>query len=72
MNVILMTIYQKYILNNYLFKKLSVKHDLSKFNCDSEDLNDFIKNDALKQQNEKLNITNLVVCNHEIIGFFHC
>ena len=61
---------RKYILDNYLFKKLSVKYDLSKFNCDSDDLNDFIKNDALKQQEEKLNITQLVICCGKIIGFF--
>ncbi|MCL2116298.1 MAG: hypothetical protein FWH29_08765 [Methanobrevibacter sp.] len=61
---------KEYILNNYLFKKISNEHDLSKFSCDSDDLNDFIKNDALKQQEEKLNITQLVICDEKIIGFF--
>jgi len=59
-----------YILNNYTFEKLSKEYDLSKFDCGSDDLNDFMKNDALKQQEENLNITHLVICDNEIIGFF--
>jgi len=59
-----------YIINNYEFKKITNKHDLSEFLCDSDDLNDFIKNDALNQQNDNLNITKLICCNNEIIGFF--
>lgn len=42
---------------------------MSNFECDSEDLNDFLKNDALKQQKEKLNLTKLITCDDEIIGF---
>ena len=44
-------------------------HDLSDFECESDDLNDFLKNDALKQQKEKLNLTKLIICDGEIIGF---
>lgn len=58
-----------YILENYNFEKLSSNHELSSFNCGSQDLNDFLKNDALKQQKENLNVTQLVVCDNEIIGF---
>ena len=61
---------KKYILNSYSFEKLSEKYDLSKFDCGSSDLNDFIKNDALKQQKDNLNITRLIICDNEIIGFF--
>jgi len=61
---------KNYILNNYTFEKLSKNHNLSKFDCGSDDLNDFLKNDALKQQEENLNITQLVICDNEIIGFF--
>ena len=47
----------EYIKNNYIFETLTDTHDLSDFECESDDLNDFLKNDALKQQNEKLNLT---------------
>ncbi|WP_296872205.1 N-acetyltransferase [uncultured Methanobrevibacter sp.] len=59
----------EYIKNNYKFETLSEEHDLSDFECESEDLNDFLKNDALKQQKEKLNLTKLITCDGEIIGF---
>ncbi len=59
----------EYIKNNYIFETLTYAHDLSKFECESDDLNDFLKNDALKQQNEKLNLTKLITCDGEIIGF---
>jgi len=61
---------KQYILKNYSFEKLSDEYDLSKFDCNSDDLNDFIKNDALKQQEENLSTTQLVLCDNEIIGFF--
>lgn len=48
---------------------MSVYDDLSNFNCTSNDLNDFIKNDALKQQNQKLNLTQLIICDDMIIGY---
>ena len=59
----------KYIKENYKFETLNENHDLSEFESDSEDLNDFLKNDALIQQNAKLNLTKLVICDSEIIGF---
>lgn len=59
----------EYIKNHYYFETLAEEHDLTKFSCDSEDLNDFLKNDALNQQNEKLNLTKLVICDGEIVGF---
>lgn len=58
-----------YIKENFEFQLLSESHDLSKFECTSEDLTDFLKNDALKQQNMNLNITHLAICDGEIIGF---
>lgn len=33
-------------------------------------MDDFLKNDALSQQEEKLNVTYLVMCEKELIGFF--
>ena len=59
----------EYIKNNYIFETLTDTHDLSDFECESEDLNDFLKNDALKKQKEKLNLTKLIICDGEIIGF---
>lgn len=61
---------KEYIINNYEFRKLSEKDDLTDFNCESTDLNEFLKNDAINQQKECLNITKLVVCDDKIIGFF--
>lgn len=58
-----------YIKQNYYFETLCENHDLSDFDCGDEDLNDFLKNDALPQQNEKLNVTKLVMCDGKIIGF---
>lgn len=61
---------KEYILENYKFKKLSNNDDLDNFYSISQDLNDFLKNDALKQQECMLNLTHLVKCDEEIIGFF--
>lgn len=57
------------IKQNYYFETLTQNHDLSEFDCGDEDLNDFLKNDALNQQKEKLNITKLVIYGNEIIGY---
>lgn len=37
-----------YIKNNYIFETLTLNHDLSSFKCESEDLADFLKEDALR------------------------
>lgn len=57
------------IKENYYFETLTAEHDLSDFDCGDKDLNDFLKNDALAQQKEKLNVTKLVMYNGDIIGF---
>lgn len=57
------------IIDNYYFETLNEKHDLSDFDCGDDDLNDFLKNDALSQQNDKLNITKLVMYDGRILGF---
>ena len=44
------------IKNNYYFETLNENHELNDFDCGDEDLNDFLKNDAINQQKEKLNI----------------
>lgn len=57
------------IKDNYYFETLNEKHNLSDFDCGDDDLNDFLKNDALAQQNENLNVTKLVMCEGKIIGY---
>jgi GNAT superfamily N-acetyltransferase len=59
----------EYIKENYKFETLTAEHDLSEFDSDSKDLNDFLKNDALKQQRNKLNLTKLITCDEKIIGY---
>ena len=59
----------EYIKDNFEFQILTEEHDLSNFECDSNDLTDFLKNDALNQQKMNLNITQLAVCDGEIVGF---
>lgn len=59
----------EYIKENYRFETLNDEHDLSYFKCDSDDLNDFLKNDALTQQKSKLNVTKVVMCDDVIVGY---
>jgi predicted GNAT family N-acyltransferase len=59
----------EYIKENYRFETLTDEHDLSNFNCASDDLNDFLKSDALTQQKSKLNLTKLVMCDNAIVGY---
>ena len=40
----------EYIKNNYIFETLTEEHDLSNFECDSDDLNEFLKKDALNNK----------------------
>lgn len=51
-------------------ERLAKYHNLSNFNCGDEDINDFIKNDALIYQEKKLATTTLFIYAGEIIGFF--
>lgn len=50
-------------------ERLSKVYDLSKFDCSDEDLNDFIKNDALTYQAKKLATTILFFYEDNVIGF---
>jgi hypothetical protein len=60
----------KEIKENYYFENLTENHDVTHFDCGDDDLNDFLKNDALKQQNANLNVTKLVIYKGDIIGYF--
>ena len=57
------------IKQNYYFETLTQNHDLSEFDCGDEDLNDFLKNDALTLQKSNLSLTKLVIYNEKIIGY---
>ena len=58
------------IKNEYTIDKLDEKSNLDDFSCGLDDMDEFLKHDALNQQNEKLSVTYLVKYNDEIIGFF--
>ena len=60
----------KYIKDNYYFETLTEKHDTSNFKTSNTDLNEFLINDALYKQKNKFNVTKLVICDDEIIGYF--
>lgn len=60
----------KDIKENYYFENLTEKHDLSNFDCGDEDLNEFLKEDALSQQSSRLNVTKLIMYKGNIIGYF--
>ncbi|WP_303247833.1 GNAT family N-acetyltransferase [uncultured Methanobrevibacter sp.] len=59
----------KYIKDHYQFQPLTVEHVLTDFECSSKDLTEFLRNDALTQQELYLNSTNLIMCKDKIIGF---
>lgn len=44
-------------------------HDVSGFDCDDPDLNDFLKNDAAKYQDEHLSCTRLALLDGAIVGY---
>ena len=57
------------IINNYHYEKLSSKHDLSNFSCGVEDLDEFLKEDALEQQEKNLSVTYLAIYKNKILGY---
>lgn len=57
------------IKEKYHFENLTEDHDLSEFDCGDDDLNDFLKNDDLKQQKSRLNVTKLILYDRKIIGY---
>lgn len=59
----------KNILENYHYEKLTKDHDLSNFSCGVDDLDEFLKEDALDQQEKNLNVTYLAMYDDEIIGY---
>lgn len=49
---------------------LTNRHNLNSFNCKSDDLNDFLKTDALKDQEVMVSKTYLCYWKEKIVGFF--
>lgn len=58
------------VKNRYSIIKLNKDHNLDDFHCGLDDMDDFLKSDALNQQDEKLSVTYLAMYDNEIIGFF--
>ena len=50
--------------------KLAKYHDLSKFDCNDDDINDFIRNDAFVYQDKKIATTTIFIYEDNIMGFF--
>ena len=59
----------EYIKDNYIFEKLNESHNLDDFECESEDLTNFLKEDALNQQNMNLSLTHVVICDDTVVGY---
>jgi len=49
---------------------LTNRHELNSFNCKSDELNDFLKTDALKDQEVMVTKTYLCYWKEKIVGFF--
>jgi hypothetical protein len=45
------------------------KHNVSSFDCDDSDLNDFLKHDAARYQDEHLSCTRLALLDSVIVGY---
>ncbi len=59
----------EYIKENYIFEKLNEYHNLDDFECEFKDLTNFLKKDALIQQDMNLNLTHLVICDGTVVGY---
>lgn len=56
-------------LEDIVAVKLSKVYNLSAFDCDNKDINDFLKDDALFHQEEMIATTILFLYNEKILGF---
>ena len=57
-------------MNGLTIEILNSEHYLQNFDCGNEDLNEFLKEDALNNQNERLSVTRLVFADEDLAGFF--
>lgn len=49
---------------------LSVRHNTDSFNCTNHDLNDFLKNDALENQEQMVSRTYVCSYKNQLVGFY--
>lgn len=56
-------------LDDIRVEPLNTNHNFSEFYCTSDDLNDFIRNDALREQECMLSRTYLFSYEEEVVGF---
>ena len=49
---------------------LSARHNLKSFNCTNHDLNDFLKNDALENQEQMVSRTYVCLYEEQLVGFY--
>lgn len=49
---------------------LSARHNLNSFNCTNHDLNDFLKNDALENQEQMVSRTYVCFYEEQLVGFY--
>ena len=49
---------------------LSVRHNTDSFNCTTHDLNDFLKNDALENQEQMVSRTYVCFYEKQLVGFY--
>lgn len=57
-------------MHQYLFRSLKADDNVSDFDCGDNDLNEFLKYDALNNQNGWLSATHVLCDGEKIIGFF--
>lgn len=60
----------EYIIDNLRFEILKPIHNVSNFESESIELNEFLVNKALKWQEDSNKVNHIVICNDEIIAFF--
>lgn len=65
-----MTIDDIYIINNIRVVPLTNDYDLGSFYCGNSDIDHFLKNSAIVEQEEMLSRTYLICLNNDVIGFF--
>jgi len=56
--------------NQFSFSILDSDTDLSDFECDNQDLNEFLQTDAIQYQNERLAVTRLIYFKDTPAGYF--
>jgi GNAT superfamily N-acetyltransferase len=59
-----------YIINNIRIVPLTNDHNLEPFCCGNNEIDHFLKNSAIAEQEEMLSRTYLICINNDVIGFF--